>query len=350
MSTTSPPATPAPPTGRRPASARRRTAGLVVCVVALVVVCLLSVSFGSRVVGWSDVVAGLLHPDPDDIAQAAVASRVPRTVLGLLVGAALGLAGAVLQGLTRNPLADPGILGISFGASLAVVAGIAWFGLSTLTGYVWVAFAGAAAAMALVYAIGSAGRGGPTPLRLALAGAAVTAAASSLISMVLLTRTDVLNTFRFWQVGSLGRADAGAIATILPFLVVGAVLAVAIARGLDALALGDDLATGLGQHTGAVRALGALAAVLLSGAAVAVAGPIAFVGLVMPHLARGFTGPSHRWVLPYAALFGAVLLVAADVVGRVVARPQELEVGIMTALLGAPVLIAIVRRSQVREL
>ncbi|WP_136519220.1 MULTISPECIES: FecCD family ABC transporter permease [Cellulomonas] len=348
--TTSPTTTPAPPAVRRPASSRRRALGLVVCVLALVVVCVLSVTFGSRLVTWSDVVAGVLHPDPDDIAQAAVASRVPRTLLGLVVGAALGLAGAVLQGLTRNPLADPGILGVSFGASLAVVVGIAWFGLSTLLGYVWVAFLGAAVTMAVVYAVGSVGRGGATPLKLALAGAAVTAAVTSMISMVLLTRTDVLETFRFWQVGSLGRAESAAILTVAPFLVVGAVLAVAVARGLDALALGDDLATGLGQHVGTVRVLGALAAVLLSGAAVAVAGPIAFVGLVMPHLARGFTGPSHRWVLPYSAAFGAVLLVAADVLGRVVARPQELQVGIMTALLGAPVLIAIVRRTKVREL
>lgn len=350
MTTTAPPPTPAAPTGRRPASARRRALGLAVCVLALVAVCVLSVTFGSRVVGWSDVVAGVLHPDPDEIAQAAVASRVPRTLLGLVVGAALGLAGAVMQGLTRNPLADPGILGVSFGASLAVVVGMAWFGVATLTGQVWAAFLGAAVTMALVHAVGSAGRGGATPLKLALAGAAVTAAISSLISMVLLSRTEVFETFRFWQVGSLGRADLSTLATIAPFLLVGAVLAVAVARGLDALALGDDLATGLGQHTGTVRALGALAALLLSGAAVAVAGPISFIGLVMPHLARGFTGPSHRWVLPYAAAFGGVLLVGADVLGRVVARPQELEVGIMTALLGAPVLIAIVRRTRVREL
>ncbi len=308
-----------------------------------------SLAFGSRVVGWSDVVAGVLHPD-DTIAQAAVASRVPRTLLGLLVGAALGLAGSVMQGLTRNPLADPALLGVSSGASLFVVLGMAWVGLATLTQYVWAAFLGAALASLLVYAIGSMGREGATPLKLALAGAATSAALLSAVSMVLLTRTDVLDTFRFWQVGSIGRASYAEIGQIVPFLVVGTVLAVGCARGMDAIALGDEVATGLGQRVGFVRGVGALATVLLCGASVAIAGPIGFVGLVVPHLARAFTGPSHRWLLPYAAALGSALLLAADVVGRVVARPQEVEVGIVTAVLGAPVFIAIIRRQKVREL
>ncbi len=319
------------------------------CVLAVVVAVVCSLAFGSRVVGWSDVVAGVLHPD-DTIAQAAVASRVPRTLLGLLVGAALGLAGSVMQGLTRNPLADPALLGVSSGASLFVVLGMAWVGLATLTQYVWAAFLGAALASLLVYAIGSMGREGATPLKLALAGAATSAALLSAVSMVLLTRTDVLDTFRFWQVGSIGRASYAEIGQIVPFLVVGTVLAVGCARGMDAIALGDEVATGLGQRVGLVRGVGALATVLLCGASVAIAGPIGFVGLVVPHLARAFTGPSHRWLLPYAAALGAALLLAADVVGRVVARPQEVEVGIVTAVLGAPVLIAIIRRQKVREL
>jgi len=342
--------TPADLAPRRPASARpRRATGLAVCVLAVVVAVVCSLAFGSRVVGWSDVVAGVLHPD-DSIAQAAVASRVPRTVLGLLVGAALGLAGGVMQGLTRNPLADPALLGVSSGASLSVVLGIAWVGLSSLTQYIWFAFLGAAVASLLVYAIGSMGREGATPLKLALAGAATSAALLSAVSMVLLTRTDVLDTFRFWQVGSVGRASYSDIGQVVPFLVVGAVLAVGCARGMDAIALGDDVATGLGQKVGLVRGVGALAAVLLCGASVAIAGPIGFVGLVVPHLARAFTGPSHRWLLPYAAALGAALLLVADVVGRVVARPQEIEVGIVTAVLGAPVFIAIIRRQKVREL
>ncbi|MDQ0426287.1 FecCD family ABC transporter permease [Cellulomonas iranensis] len=344
-------ATPAAPARVLPASLRRRrTVGLVVGVVALLLAVLASLAFGARVVGWQDVVAGVLHPDTSQIAQAAVQSRVARTVLGLLVGAALGVGGAVLQGLTRNPLADPALLGISSGASLAVVLGIMLLGLSTLTQYVWLAFAGAALTSLLVYAIGSLGREGATPLKLALAGAATTAALSSAISMVLLSRTDVLDTFRFWQVGSLGRASLAEIGQLAPFLVVGAVLAVGSARGMDAIALGDDVAVGLGQRVGLVRAAGGVAAVLLCGTAVAAAGPIGFVGLVVPHLARVLTGPGHRWLLPYSAVLGASLLLAADVVGRVVARPQEVEVGIVTAVLGAPVFIAIIRRHKVREL
>ncbi|WP_029289637.1 iron ABC transporter permease [Cellulomonas sp. HZM] len=350
MTLTATPTPAAPARGRSASLRRRRVVGLVVCAAALLVMVLASFAFGSRVVSFGDVVAGLLHPDPTNMSQVAVHARIPRTVVGLLVGAALGMAGTLMQGLTRNPLADPGILGISSGASLFVVVGIAWFGLTSIDQYVWLAFLGAAATAALVYAIGSTGREGATPLKIALAGAAVTAALMSLISMVLLTRIDVLETFRFWQVGSLGRADTAQIVEVAPFLLVGAVLAFASARGLDALALGDDLAIGLGQRTGTIRALGGLAAVLLAGTAVAVAGPIAFVGLVMPHLARTFTGPSHRWLLPYSAAFGAALLLGADVVGRVVARPQELEVGVMTAVLGAPVFIWIIRRQKVREL
>lgn len=350
MTATLPTGSPAAPSAGRPAPVRHRPLlGLTIALVGLVVMVVLSLALGSRVVGWSDVVAGLLHPD-DSIAQAAVAARVPRTLLGLAVGAALGLAGAVMQGVTRNPLADPGILGINAGASLFVVVAIAWFGLSDLDQYIWFAFAGAAAAALVVYGIGSIGREGATPLKLALAGAATAAAVSSLVSMVLLSSTDVLNTFRFWQVGSLGRADVGDVAQVLPFLVVGGVLAVLCARGLDALALGDDVAVGLGQNVRTVRGLAAASAVLLCGTATAIAGPIAFIGLVMPHLARVFSGPSHRWLLPFSAAFGASLLLAADILGRIVARPQELEVGVMTALLGAPVFIAIIRRKKVSGL
>lgn len=345
-------ATPMPATGGGALTARasRRRLGLVLGLVILLVACVLSVTFGSRVVAWPDVVAGVLRPQPGNLAQAAVHARVPRTVLGLLVGAALGVSGALLQGATRNPLADPGILGLTQGASLAVVVALAWFGVGALSAHVLVALVGAGLAAGVVYGIGSLGREGPTPLKVTLAGAATAAAASSLVSMVLLTRTDVLDTFRFWQVGSLGRADGATIAQVVPFLLLGGVMAVAAARGLDTLALGDDAAAGLGRHPGRVRLLAGGAAVLLAGAATAATGPIGFVGLTMPHLARTFTGPDHRWVLPGSAMLGAGLLVAADVLGRVVARPQELEVGVVAALLGAPVLIAIVRRTRVREL
>ncbi|MFD1722817.1 FecCD family ABC transporter permease [Amnibacterium endophyticum] len=326
-----------------------RVGWIVAAVVAVVLVAAASVAFGVRAVAWPDVVAGVLG-DPGGIAAAAVQKRVPRTALALLVGAALGLSGAVMQGVTRNPLADPGILGVSSGASLAVVVGIAFFGLTSPAAYIWVAIAGAAVAAAFVYAVGSAGRGGATPLKLALAGAASSAAFSALISAVLLPRVDVMDQFRFWQVGGVGGADAARTAQVLPFLAVGALLALVSARGLDTVALGDDVAAGLGARVGRTRLLAAAGGVLLAGAATAAAGPIGFVGLAVPHLCRLLVGPRHRWLLPASALVGAVLLTAADVLGRLVARPAEVDVGIVTALLGAPVFIWIVRRSRVRAL
>jgi iron complex transport system permease protein len=315
-----------------------------------VVAVVLSLVFGSRVVSPDEVVGGLFSPDPSSFAEQAVATRVPRTVLALLVGAALGVAGAVLQGITRNPLADPGLLGINAGAALAVVVGVALLSIDSTSEYIWFALVGAGAAALLVYAVGSIGRAGATPLKLAIAGAATSAALASLVSAVLLVRTDVFNVFRFWQVGGVGGTDFAELAPILPFLVAGTVLSLLSAPGLDVLALGDDVARGLGGRVGPARVLAALGSVLLCAGAVAVAGPIAFVGLVVPHAARVFTGPSHRWLLPYSALLGAVLLVAADVVGRVVNRPADVPVGIMTAVLGAPFFIWLIRRAKVREL
>ncbi|MGW1716405.1 FecCD family ABC transporter permease [Streptomyces sp. NPDC002156] len=306
--------------------------------------------FGARTVSPGDALAALVHGDDGSLARAAVRQRVPRTGLALLVGAALGTAGAVMQSLTRNPLADPGILGVNAGAALAVVYGIAYLGISTPAQYMWLAVGGAGAAAVLVYVIGSRGRGGATPVKLALVGTMVTAALSSLVSAVLLPRLDVVDTFRFWQIGGVGGASADGILQVLPLLAAGFVLSLASARGLNALALGDDLATGLGQHVARTRLLAALGAVLLCGAATAAAGPIGFVGLVVPHMVRLLTGPDNRWVLPLSALTGAALVTLADVTGRLVARPEDMEVGIVTAVIGAPVFIAVARRQKVREL
>jgi iron complex transport system permease protein len=320
---------------------------LVGALALLVVAAVASVVWGTRAVGWGDLVGGLAGGD-GSIAEAAVAKRVPRTILAVLVGAALGLAGTVMQGVTRNPLADPGILGVTTGAALVVVTGIAFFGLSSPTSYVWVAIAGAAAAAVFVYAVGSMGRGGATPLKLALAGAASSAAFSSLISAILLPRIDVMNVFRFWQIGGVGGATYDRITLVLPFLAVGAAISMASARGLNALALGDDLAAGLGHRVGRTRLSAAVGGVVLCGAATAVAGPIGFVGLVVPHVCRLVVGLDHRWLVPLSAVTGAPLLTLADVVGRVVARPAEVDVGIVTALVGAPVFIVLVRRLRVR--
>jgi iron complex transport system permease protein len=322
---------------------------LLLVAVVLVAVMTASLAFGSRDVAWSDVWSALGGAE-GTLEQAAVAQRVPRTLLAVVVGAALGLSGAVMQGVTRNPLADPGILGVNMGASLAVVTAIAYFGLASVSGYIWVAMAGAALTAGFVYAVGSLGRGGATPLKLALAGAAISAALASLVSAVVLPRNDISDTFRLWQIGGVGGASHDQLGGVLPFLGAGFVICLASARALNSLALGDELAAGLGERVALVRAGAALGAVVLCGASTAAAGPIVFVGLVVPHTCRLLVGVDHRWLLPFSALGGAILLTAADVVGRIAARPAEIDVGILTAIIGAPFFIHIVRRQKVRSL
>lgn len=322
---------------------------LMAVLVLLVVCAAASLAIGSRDVSLPDLIAGL-QGYTENLSQAAIVKRVPRTLLAAAVGAALGLAGGVMQGVTRNPLADPSILGVNMGASLAVVIGIAWFGLSSPSGYVWSAMLGAAFAAVFVYAIGSLGRGGATPLKLALAGAATSAALASFITAVALPRGDIATLIRSWQIGGVGGATYASLTTMLPFLVVGGLICLFSARSLNALALGDELAAGLGERVVVVRAAAALGAVMLCGAATAMAGPIGFVGLVVPHLCRLLVGVDQRWLLPFSALTGAGLLIISDVVGRIIARPGELDVGILTAFIGAPVFIAVVRRQKVRAL
>ncbi|MFD0997061.1 iron complex transport system permease protein [Pseudoclavibacter chungangensis] len=347
MTSTATPPTPGAAIVRRPA--RVRVLWLVALVVVVAALCAASVAVGSRVVTWDEIVAGL-SGSVDGLGPAAVGKRVARTLLALLVGAALGIAGCVMQGVTRNPLADPGILGVNMGASLAVVTGIAWFGMWTYTAFIWTAILGAAVTAVFVYVVASIGRGGATPLKLALAGAATSAAAASFISAVVLPRGDIAGGVRSWQIGGVGGATFDATAQVVPFLVVGALACLLTTRGLNSLALGDDVAAGLGERVAATRAVASLGAVLLCGAATAVAGPIGFVGLIVPHVCRLLVGVDHRWLVPFSALAGAALVLASDIVGRVVARPDEIDVGIITALLGAPVLIAIVRRRKVKEL
>jgi len=320
--------------------------GLVALWVLVLVAVVLSLLLGSRSIDLSSVVDAVLGRGGDAVEGMVVLDlRVPRTVLGLVAGAALGLAGTLMQGLTRNPLADPGLLGVNSGASLAVVVAIAVFGVTTPSGYVWFAFAGAALAAVLVYIVAS-GRTGPSPLSLTLAGAATTAVLTSLITLVLLRDLDTLSQYRFWSVGSLVGRDLGTAATLAPFLAVGAVTALLLGRSLNSLALGDDLARGLGQRVGIVRITAGIAIILLCGSATSLAGPLVFVGLVVPHIARRFVGSDYRWILVYSIPLGAVLLVLADTVGRLIAPPSELEAGIVVAILGAPALIALVLRDR----
>lgn len=333
---------------RRPVWAR--TLWLLVGVGVLIVLCILSICFGVRAVSVDDVFAALAGQD-ETLAQAAIVKRLPRTVLALLVGAALALSGATMQAVTRNPIADPGILGVSNGASLAVVAGLALVGLTDPYGQMALAIVGAAIAAAFVYTVGSLGRGGATPLKLALAGAATSAAFASLISAIMLPRVDLLQAFQSWQIGGVGGAEWPRIALTAPVLALGALICFASSRGMNSLALGDDMAKGLGEHVFRTRLFSALGAVILAGAATAIAGPIGFVGLVIPHVCRMLIGTDHRWLLPFSALGGAALLLASDIIGRVASpTSEEIQVGIITAIIGAPFFIWIVRRQKVREL
>ncbi|NML51064.1 iron chelate uptake ABC transporter family permease subunit [Streptomyces sp. R302] len=305
---------------------------------------MLSVWTGTRGIPFTATWSALWHPDGSETSVIIHDYRIPRTLLGLLVGAALGLSGALMQALTRNPLAEPGLLGISLGSSTGVVTAIAFLGVGSVLGYVWFALAGAALASAVVYLLGSSGRKVATPDRLVVAGAAVTAVLYAFDSAVLLLNPRAFDQFRFWTVGSLAGRYLDVVYVILPFVAVGLLVALLLGPALNALALGDQMGRALGVNVHRTRILGAVGVVLLCGAATAAAGPIAFVGLVVPHIARFVVGPDQRWVLAYSMALAPVLLVGADVVGRVIGAPGEVQVGIVTAFIGAPVFLALCRR------
>ncbi|MEV4335241.1 iron chelate uptake ABC transporter family permease subunit [Streptomyces sp. NPDC049597] len=336
------------PAAESPKRHALRAAGLLVSVVVLLLVCVASIAVGAKPIPVADVWDALFRNTGtgNDVIVRDV--RVPRTLLGLIVGAALGLSGAVMQALTRNPLAEPGLLGVNAGAAAAVVSAIGFLGVTSLTGYVWFAFGGAAVVSAAVYVLG--GSRSATPVRLALAGTAATAALYGYINAVQLLDSAALDRLRFWTVGSLASAETGTVTKIVPFVAVGAVLSLLIARPLNAMEMGDDTARSLGAHLNRTRVLAMIAVTLLCGAATAACGPIVFVGLMIPHVVRALTGPDMRWILPYAAVLAPVLLLGADVVGRIVARPSELQVGIVTALIGGPVFIRLVRRKRMAQL
>jgi iron complex transport system permease protein len=272
-----------------------------------------------------------------------IQSRLPRTIVGLIAGGSLALSGAIMQSLTRNPLADPGILGVNAGASAAVVIAIAYLGVSTINGYIWFAFIGAAGASVLVYALGNAQRGAGGPARIALAGSAVTIAISAVTNMVLISNELTFSKFRYWTVGSLQGRDLDVSTTVLPFVLAGAVLALCLAPSLNALSLGEETARSLGSRTRSVRALAAVCVVLTAGAATAAVGPIGFIGLAAPHVVRKLVGPNHTYLLPASMCVGAAFLLLADVLGRIVVAPGEIQTGIAAAALGGPIFILLVR-------
>jgi iron complex transport system permease protein len=318
--------------------------GLLAFGALLSVALMASIAFGAADIAPGDVWAALVAFDASNTEHLIIRTlRIPRGAVAALVGASLAVAGALMQGLTRNPLADPGILGIETGAALGVVVGVYFLHISSLRYYALFAFAGAALTAVAVYALGSLGRGGPTPLKITVAGAAITALLSSFTTGMLIFSQRTLEEVRFWLAGSVAGRDLDLLMQAAPYLAVGLVLALALGRQITTISLGDDVARGLGQRTGWVKGLTAVATVLLAGGAVAVAGPIGFIGLVIPHAVRFLVGQDYRWILPYAALGGAVFLVFADVAARLVLRPVELPVGIMTALIGGPFFVYLVR-------
>ncbi|MGO2193967.1 MAG: FecCD family ABC transporter permease [Brachybacterium sp.] len=324
----------------------RRALGLLVALVLLAIVVAGSVLVGSQTLSISAVWEALVSAEDTQPHFIVHELRIPRTAVGLVVGVALGTAGALIQALTRNPLADPGILGVNAGAAFFVALGVAVFGVSSISGYVWFAFAGALVVTVAVYVIGSAGRGGADPVQLTLAGVALGAVLSGIVTAMVLLDSQTFNQMRNWNAGSIVSRDWDVLLPVLPFLIVGLLLAIVAAGALNAIALGDDLARSLGANVTRTRVLVIVAVTLLAGGATAVAGPIGFVGLMVPHIARWIVGPDQRWILAYTLVLAPTLVLAADILGRVVIRPGEFPVGIVTAFVGAPVLIFLVRRKK----
>jgi iron complex transport system permease protein len=331
------------------ATAPKRLLGVLALLGALVAAGVASIAVGATSIPFGDSFAAIFDPNGTDDALKIRELRGPRTLVAITVGAALGVAGALIQGMTRNPLADPWILGIESGAALAVVVAIFALGVTASSDYAWFALAGAAIAWTVVYVLGATGRGRVTPINLTLAGAAMGALLAALTSAVIVLDAQTLDEYRRWVVGSVADRDLGVLAGVLPVVGAGLLIALLGGRSLNALSLGEDVARSLGQRVAVAQVSLAGAIVLLAGGAVAIAGPIAFVGLTVPHAARALAGPDYRWVVPLSALLGAILLLTADIVGRVIA-PAEVPVGIVTAAVGAPVFIALVRRRRLAAL
>lgn len=327
-----------------------RGAGLLVALGGLTAIALVSIAVGSKGISLPVVWDALFDRQAIEDHQIVWNWRVPRTVIGIVVGVALGLSGALIQALTRNPLADPGILGVNAGAAFAVSLGVAVFGVGAISGYMWFAFAGAIVVTAAVYLIGAAGRGGADPIRLVLAGVALGAVLTGVTSALTLMHPRAFDQMRYWNAGSLVGRDLDVVWPVLPFIVAGVLLAAVAARPLNAIGLGEDMAAALGAHIIRTRVIVIIAVTFLAGGATAIAGPIAFVGLMIPHVARWIVGPDQRWLLAYTVTLAPILLLVADIAGRLVMRPGEIPVGVVTAFIGAPVLIVLVRRRKASTL
>jgi len=323
---------------------------IILCLALLSIMAIFSISLGAKSIAFTKVIDVLLGNDPDSLEATIILQRIPRTVFGILAGGALGISGALMQSITRNPIADPSILGVNTGASLFVVAGIAFFNITVAYQYIWLAIIGAGVTAVFVYSVASMGKDGATPLKLALSGSAVSIVLGSLVSTIMLPNNRVMEAFRFWQVGSIGSATWENIMLISPFLIVGFIISMFISGYLNNLALGDEAATALGTNVVMTRTIGALSSVLLCGATTALAGPIGFVGLIIPHIIRLIFGSEMSKMLPLSFLGSAILMLVSDIIGRIISLPGETEVGIVTAVLGAPVFILAIRKGRVKSL
>lgn len=318
-------------------------AGLLLGIFILWLSLIASITWGAADVAFDDIYQAFTAFDGSTNHLIIRTVRLPRSLIAILVGAALSVAGAIMQGLTRNPLADPGILGVNAGAAFAVVVGTFIFGSSSLTIYTWYAFTGAAISAVSVYLLGSLGRGGLTPFNLTIAGAALTAFISSITSGILILSQRTLEEIRFWLAGSIAGRDLNLLLQVLPYICVGLILAIALSRQITILSLGEDTARSLGQSTALIKILAAISIILLAGASVAIAGPIGFVGLIVPHIVRLLVGVDYRWILPYSAILGAIMMLIADLGSRLVIQPSELPVGLVMPLIGAPFFIYLIR-------
>ncbi|BAU94524.1 Fe3+-siderophore ABC transporter permease [Corynebacterium suranareeae] len=328
-----------------------RLVGLIIALVVLVVIALISIAVGSRDISLMTIWNALWSFDINNDEHVMIRElRLPRTLVAIIVGPALGLCGALIQAFTRNPLADPGILGVNAGASFAVTVGVGVFGIGTALGYIWFALIGAALITILVYMLGSIGAGAASPVKLTLAGVAIGALLGGMTSAITLANRSTFDDLRFWGVGSVAGRQLDVVVAFTPFIVIGIVIAFAASRQLNALALGDELATSLGVKINHIRVWVIIAVTLLAGTATALAGPIGFVGLMVPHVVRWFTGPDQRWIMAYTTIVSAILLVVSDVIGRIILPNGELRVGLVTAIVGAPVLIILARRKSVSGL
>ena len=323
---------------------------IILCLTLLSIMAIFSISLGAKSIAFTKVIDVLLGNDPDSLDAAIILQRIPRTVFGILAGGALGISGALMQSITRNPIADPSILGVNTGASLFVVAGIAFFNITVAYQYIWLAIIGAGVTAVFVYSVASMGKDGATPLKLALSGSAVSIVLGSLVSTIMLPNNRVMEAFRFWQVGSIGSATWENIMLIIPFLLVGFIISMFISGYLNNLALGDEAATALGTNVVMTRTIGALSSVLLCGATTALAGPIGFVGLIIPHIIRLIFGSEMSKMLPLSFLGSAILMLVSDIIGRIISLPGETEVGIVTAVIGAPVFILAIRKGRGKSL